>query len=243
VQQLVQNPAYDLPFFIFRMIALVQEIQSVLENAKDPSRVEQMEGYMKNHFSFIGVMSGPRKAIFQEFKPQLQQLSSEQSWEFIYECWVNPYREVQYIAIDHLLANYKKKAQSSDGQHFTFVLSNQTWWDSLDLLAAHSVGHFARQFPSAFSELAQEWESSAHFWLHRTLLIHQLKYKQQTNLELLQYYIHTFKWNKEFFIQKAIGWSLREVSKWNPDWVRQVVESENLLGLARREAMKYVPIV
>jgi 3-methyladenine DNA glycosylase AlkD len=225
------------------MIALVQEIQSALENAKDPSRVEQMEAYMKNHFSFIGVMSGPRKAIFQQFKPQLQQLSSEQSWEFIYECWVNPYREVQYIAIDHLLANYKKNAQSSDGQHFTFVLSNQTWWDSLDLLAAHSVGHFARQFPSAFSELAQEWESSAHFWLHRTLLIHQLKYKQQTNLELLQYYIHTFKWNKEFFIQKAIGWSLREVSKWNPDWVRQVVESENLLGLARREAMKYVPIV
>ena len=243
MQQLVQNPAYDLPFFIFRMIALVQEIQAALEIAKDPSRVEQMEAYMKNHFSFIGVMGGPRKAIFQQFKPQLQQLSSEQSWEFIYECWVNPYREVQYIAIDHLLANYKKHAQSSDGQHFTFVLSNQTWCDSLDLLAAHSVGHFARQFPSAFSELAQEWESSANFWLHRTLLIHQLKYKQQTNLELLQYYIHTFKWNKEFFIQKAIGWSLREVSKWNPDWVRYVVESENLLGLARREALKYVPIV
>ena len=75
MQQLVQNPAYDLPFFIFRMIALVQEIQSALENAKDPSRVEQMEAYMKNHFSFIGVMSGPRKAIFQQFKPQLQKLS------------------------------------------------------------------------------------------------------------------------------------------------------------------------
>lgn len=225
------------------MIALVQEIQSALENAKDPNRVEQMEAYMKNHFSFIGVMSGPRKAVFQQFKPQLQLLSPEQSWEFVYECWVNPYREVHYLAIDQLLASYKKNALSSDGQHFTFLLSNQTWWDSLDLIATHSVCHFARQFPSAFSELAQEWESSANFWLHRTLLIHQLKFKQQTNLELLQYYIHAFKWNKEFFIQKAIGWSLREVSKWNPDWVRQVVESENLLGLARREAMKYVPLV
>jgi len=243
VQQLVQNPAYDLPFFIFRMIALVQEIQSALENAKDPSRVEQMEAYMKNHFSFIGVMSGPRKAIFQQFKPQLQQLSPEQFWELINECWVNPYREVQYIGIDYLLAFYKKNAQPSDGQHLTFILSNQTWWDSLDLIATHSVGHYALQFPAAFSELAQEWESSANFWLHRTLLIHQLKFKQQTNLELLQYYIHTFKWNKEFFIQKAIGWSLREVSKWNPDWVRQVVASENLNGLAQREAMKYVPIV
>jgi len=72
-------------------------------------------------------------------------------------------------------------------------------------------------------------------------LIHQLKYKQQTDLHLLQYYIRTFKSNKEFFIQKAIGWSLREVSKWNPEWVKKVVSEENLLGLARREAMKYVP--
>ena len=224
------------------MISLVQEIQDALANAKDPNRVAQMEAYMKNHFSFLGVMSGPRKAIFQQFKPQIQLLSSEQSWEFIYECWVNPYREVQYIGIDHLLSYYKKNAQPSDGQHFTFILSNQTWWDSLDLIASHSVGQFARQFPSEFLELAQEWESSDNFWLHRTLLIHQLKFKQQTNLALLQYYIHTFKWNKEFFIQKAIGWSLREVSKWNPDWVRKLVDSENLNGLAKREAMKYVPM-
>jgi 3-methyladenine DNA glycosylase AlkD len=68
-----------------------------------------------------------------------------------------------------------------------------------------------------------------------------LKYKQKTNLDLLQYYIRTFKSNKEFFIQKAIGWSLREVSKWNPIWVQNVVLEENLQGLAKREALKYVP--
>lgn len=224
------------------MITLVQEIQYALEKVKDPSRVEQMEAYMKNHFSFIGVMSGPRKLIFQQFKPQLLRFNSEQSWEFILECWASSYREVQYIGIDYLLTCYKKNVQASDGQHLTFILSNQTWWDSLDLIASHSVGHYARQFPEAFQELALSWETSTNFWLQRTLLIYQLKYKQQTNLELLQYYIHAFKWNNEFFIQKAIGWSLREVSKWNPEWVRGLVESENLSGLAKREAMKYVPI-
>lgn len=223
------------------MIALVQEIQYTLETAKDPSRVEQMEAYMKNHFSFIGVMSGPRKIIYQQLKPRLQPLNPAQTWELIEECWANPYREVQYIGIDHLLASYKKIALETDGPHFTFILTNQTWWDTLDLLASHVVGHFARKYPAAFSELAKDWEASENFWLHRTLLIHQLKYKQQTDLQLLQYYIRTFKSNKEFFIQKAIGWSLREVSKWNPEWVKKVVSEENLLGLARREAMKYVP--
>jgi 3-methyladenine DNA glycosylase AlkD len=221
------------------MIALVQEIQYALENAADLNRVEQMEAYMKNHFSFLGVMSGPRKIIFQQFKPRLQQLSPEQSWDFIHECWVNSYRELQYIAIDHLLVHYKKIAQPSDAQHFRFILTNQTWWDTLDLLATHIVGHFARQFPDEFSEFAEDSQSAENFWLHRTLLIYQLKFKKQTDLKLLQYYIHTFKTNKEFFIQKAIGWSLREVSKWNPNWVKEVVSEENLQGLARREAMKY----
>ncbi|MFM6946010.1 MAG: DNA alkylation repair protein [Flavobacteriales bacterium] len=222
------------------MTTLVQEIQQALENAKDPNRVDQMEAYMKNHFSFLGVMSGPRKEIFQQFKTQLRQLSPQQTWDFLYECWANPYREIQYIGIDLLLANYKNICQATDAPHFSFLLANQTWWDSLDLLASHTVGHYAKQFPAAFHQIALDWHASTNFWLHRTLLIHQLKYKQNTDLQLLQYYIQQFKGNKEFFIQKAIGWSLREVSKWNPEWVRQVVDHENLTGLARREALKYV---
>ena len=86
-----------------------------------------------------------------------------------------------------------------------------------------------------------EWMSHQSFWLNRTCLLYQLKYKGQTNLGLQQSYIHALKWNKEFFIQKAIGWSLREISKWNPTWVKEVVLQEELKGLAYREAMKYVP--
>lgn len=223
------------------MHTLVLDIQNSLEHVKDPNRVGQMEAYMKNNFSFIGVMSGPRKEIFRIYKPQILQLNAADFWDFVYECWANPYREIQYIAVDALLAFYKKMAQPSDAQHLTFILSNQTWWDSLDLIASYCVGIYAQKFPDEFKELALEWQEGPNFWLHRTLIIHQLKFKQKTNLELLQYYIHCFKGNKEFFVQKAIGWSLREVSKWNPDWVKTTVVAEQLIGLAKREALKYVP--
>ena len=43
----------------------------------------------------------------------------------------------------------------------------------------------------------------------------------------------------EFFIQKAIGWSLRQYSKFNPEAVREFVIEINLQGLAKREASKY----
>jgi 3-methyladenine DNA glycosylase AlkD len=56
----------------------------------------------------------------------------------------------------------------------------------------------------------------------------------------LENQIARFKSNKEFFIQKAIGWSLREVSKWNPKWVKNEVEKQQLIGLAKREASKYL---
>jgi 3-methyladenine DNA glycosylase AlkD len=86
-----------------------------------------------------------------------------------------------------------------------------------------------------------DWITHPSFWLNRTCLLYQLKFKDKTDLGLQQGYIQTLKWNKEFFIQKAIGWSLREVSKSNPEWVRAVVQQEELKGLAYREAMKYVP--
>jgi 3-methyladenine DNA glycosylase AlkD len=71
-------------------------------------------------------------------------------------------------------------------------------------------------------------------------LIFQLRYKSQTNFELLKSLILEFKHEKEFFIQKAIGWSLREYAKTNPVSVRYFVEESSIQGLAKREALKHI---
>jgi 3-methyladenine DNA glycosylase AlkD len=46
--------------------------------------------------------------------------------------------------------------------------------------------------------------------------------------------------SKEFFIQKAIGWALREYAKTNPGAVREFVEATPLASLSRREALKHL---
>lgn len=219
---------------------MLQQIVFELERIRDAAHAPAMEAYMKNHFTFLGVTAAPRKNIFNSFKKDWAQLSNTARWDFIDECWQHDARELQYIALDALISDYKKRAAASDLPKLEFLITQKPWWDTIDLLVSHVVGHYAKHFPQEFTKRAAEWESSSNFWLHRSLLIHQLKFKQETNLELLQYYIHCFKGNKEFFVQKAIGWSLREVSKWNPDWVREVVAQEGLVGLAKREALKYV---
>jgi 3-methyladenine DNA glycosylase AlkD len=223
------------------MNAYVRDLEDLLERVGDTHRAAQMAAYMKHNFEFIGVMAQPRRVQFLQWKSMLpKEIDRTQAWQIVHECWERAPREIQYCAIDWLLKWPKKTSQHYDIHELEKLLVNKSWWDSIDPIATHLIANFAIQHPKYFKDVAKEWELSTNFWLHRTLLIHQLKFKKQTNLELLQYYIRTFKWNKEFFIQKAIGWSLREVSKWNADWVCTVVEQEALTGLARREALKYV---
>jgi 3-methyladenine DNA glycosylase AlkD len=82
--------------------------------------------------------------------------------------------------------------------------------------------------------------NSGNMWLQRTALLFQLKYKKATDVNLLSDYILRLQGSKEFFINKAIGWILREYSKTDPDWVIQFVQNNNLANLSRREALKWI---
>ena len=77
-------------------------------------------------------------------------------------------------------------------------------------------------------------------WLQRSSLLFQNKYKSKTDTELLSNYIIHLSPSKEFFIQKAIGWVLREYAKTNPDWVVAFVSNHALPSLSKREAMKHL---
>jgi 3-methyladenine DNA glycosylase AlkD len=46
--------------------------------------------------------------------------------------------------------------------------------------------------------------------------------------------------SKEFFIQKAIGWALREYAKTNPEAVKNFVQDANLKSLSTKEALKNI---
>ena len=84
------------------------------------------------------------------------------------------------------------------------------------------------------------WRNSDNIWLNRTCLIFQLKYKNEVDFELLKSLIVQYQPNKEFFIQKAIGWSLRQYSKFNPEAISTFINDIQLEGLAKREASKYL---
>lgn len=87
-----------------------------------------------------------------------------------------------------------------------------------------------------------EWSTDEDFWMRRIAIDHQLCRKEKTNTELLEKILVNNFGSSEFFINKAIGWILRDYSRTNPDWVRCFLQtySDKVDKLSVREASKYL---
>ena len=219
----------------------ILRLTELIDNSKDSHRAVAMKQYMRNQFDFLGVTSVPRKELFSNWKNQLpKNLNSEQRWEIIYKLWEKEEREFQYVAMDWLHSWRASEIQELDHENFKFLISNKSWWDTVDLLSSNVLGKYGQKFSQKMLEVIEEWSLENSFWLHRATIIFQLRYKQKTNLNTLENQIIRFKSNNEFFIQKSIGWSLREYAKTDPNWVEIFVEKHEIIGLAKREALKYV---
>ncbi|HRP52857.1 MAG TPA: DNA alkylation repair protein [Fluviicola sp.] len=203
-------------------------------------KARQMKAYMKNHFDFYGIQSPLRKSIQKSWLDALKSVEPTLKWDIIHALFAQKEREFQLVAIDWLNKSPKKNIQETDIEHIEKLLLTKSWWDSVDAIASNFVGTWAKHFPQSAQNIIQKWRYSDNIWLQRTCLIFQLKYKNETNVALLEDLIAQLHPNKTFFIQKAIGWTLRELSKTNPEETERILCTYPIVGLAKREASKYL---
>ncbi len=120
------------------------------------------------------------------------------------------------------------------------LIVSKSWWDTVDFLASNIVGHYLIKNPElAVNEMTQ-WNHSGNMWKIRTSIIFQLKYKDDVNSTFLSFVILNHLGSKEFFLNKASGWALRQYSRVNPDWVRMFLSAHDVAGLTRREGSKFL---
>ena len=120
------------------------------------------------------------------------------------------------------------------------LITTKSWWDTVDSLAPNAVGQLAKDFPEVKEEVIESWAYGNHLWLRRAAILYQLKFKGGTEESRLYRYIVQNATSREFFIQKAIGWALREYSKTNPESVRLFIQEQELPKLSIREGSKYI---
>ncbi|MEH7387779.1 DNA alkylation repair protein [Bacillus sp. JJ1521] len=217
----------------------LNDLVKLFEENRNPENAVPMQKYMKNLFTFLGIKTPLRRQLSSKFYRETGILKQELNLEFVEQLWMKDEREYQYAAQDYLVKSIEKINVS----HLAIIenlISTKSWWDTVDVLAPHLVGKIAKETPRVIEEKIEEWATGDNLWLKRSSILFQLKYKEETNETILYKYIIANADSKEFFIQKAIGWALREYSKTNQDSVRQFINETTLPKLSIREGSKYI---
>lgn len=218
---------------------IIFSITQSLKVLSEPEKTPGMEAYMRNKFSFVGVSSQKRKIILKELQTIPNIKDSSALIPLVNRLWLQPEREYQYIGMDLLL----KHANSLNSEHIPFVLQlieSKSWWDTVDMLASGVLGNILFRNTQIMPSLFETLNNSSNFWLNRTAIICQLKFKDKTNIALLESAILPHIQSNEFFIQKSIGWALRQYSKTNPIYVIDFVNKHSLKPLSKKEALKHI---
>lgn len=218
---------------------LINILRKEMEAHSNEAIAKNMSAYLKNRFDCFGIKSPVRNSIQKDWFKKVKSAKLNH-WDLIYNLWELDQREYQYIAVDYANKLPKKDIGLDDYKYLEQLIITKSWWETVDGLASNSVGTYFLKYPEQIDPVITRWRNSDNLWLNRTCLIFQLKYKENVDFDLLKSLIIQYKDVKEFFIQKAIGWSLRQYSKFKPEEVKSFVEEIGLEGLAGREAIKYL---
>lgn len=215
-----------------------EEVLRDLEAAANPDKAPAMAAYMKNQFDFLGVQTPQLKQIV---RPHLSTASQQPGidWGFMWKAWETPYREGQYCAINYL-SRVASRLNADDLPALKDLVSSKPWWDTVDSLSGIIGSLVLRVQPLKGAMLA--WSREDFLWVRRSAILHQLSFKNQTDVPLLEEIILNNLGTREFFINKAIGWSLRQYAYTDPLWVSQFLENhrQQLSNLSVREASKHL---
>lgn len=214
-------------------------LQNELELNADPDIKKGKEAYMRNKFPFYGIPATSLKEIAKPFLLKAYRPEKTDMIQTVKELWQKPEREYQYFA-QELTFRYVKNCHADDILLYEFMITHRSWWDTVDFIANKLVGAYLLYYPDMISMYIPKWLASDNIWLQRTAVIFQLKYKEKTDTTVLRNAIVSLLGSKEFFINKAIGWALREYSKTNPEWVTDFVKNTDLSSLSEREALRLI---
>ena len=203
----------------------------------DPARAAFMRAYMKNRFDFLGIAKPQLMRVCKPFFKGAGQ--ADVDWRFVQQCWADPHRELQYCALEYLRA-VQSNLTPQDIPRLQQLIITKSWWDTADFLD-RIVGSIALRHPEVNAVLLV-WSQSENIWLRRVAIDHQLLRKEKTDTALLEQILRNNLGQSEFFINKAIGWALRDYSKTHPDWVRRFIADyrQGMSRLSLREAQKYL---
>jgi 3-methyladenine DNA glycosylase AlkD len=218
----------------------IDDLEQALKKHRNPAYAVLMSNYMKNNFPFLGIKSEERRSILKNILPNYKDQIKTDFRQIVWELYNKTEREFHYCAMDIIEKEIKKKFVANDIDFIEKLITTNSWWDSVDFFAKQLLGGYLQQFPEKTFSVIETFSNHTNMWLNRSAILFQLGYKAKTDFDILKSECEKHKESTGFFIQKAIGWALREYGKFNPNGVKEYVLSTNLKPLSHREALRNI---
>ncbi|OLS23301.1 MAG: hypothetical protein ThorAB25_24760 [Candidatus Thorarchaeota archaeon AB_25] len=221
---------------------VVERIIEELKNLGKQERKEKIAQYLKtSSLEFIGV---ELPDIHKTVKQNIKELGIDELPEVMEGLWKITTFEIRLAAID-VLKVYAKKGSVETGMAYAakWVEDGDTW-GIIDPLCSPTIGSMLLRDESVENTL-RSWRTSDNFWRRRASFLpflhlalksqYRPEYKDKI-LEAVSPHIS----DKEFFVGKAAGWVLRELSKREPELIKKYIDENRSLmtKLVIREGSK-----
>jgi 3-methyladenine DNA glycosylase AlkD len=223
---------------------LLSKLRKALRQVGDPARAPAMQAYMKSAMPYHGVPTPVLRQVCKATFVDLQFATASQWREQVLGLWRDArFREERYAAL-YLAGDKRGRPFQTPAamKMYEELIVTGAWWDYVDDIASHRVGPILNEHPAPMRRKMLSWSKSNNLWKRRTSIICQLGFKTRTDLELLYACIEPSLGSQEFFLQKAIGWALRQYAWIDGPEVRKYVRLNRtrLSTLSCREALKNI---
>jgi 3-methyladenine DNA glycosylase AlkD len=228
---------------VFDADAAALTVVGLLRPLGTRERAEQGKRYLKSDLEFFGVTAPDLRRAVKEAVKGHPGLDRQAAVAWAVALWREPVFERRAAAVE-ILRIASKQLRASDLAVIETLIRDARTWALVDSLAGDVTGGIALRDPSSWPRI-DAWASDEDFWVRRSALLALLPGIRagRPDLDRFERYAALMLAEKEFFIRKAIGWVLREISKRDPRWVADWTARHATVtsGVTFREAVRRLP--
>jgi len=226
------------------VLELERELLTELKAVADPAKAAPMQQYMKSSMPYLGVQATPLRSVCKKVFAN-HRLHTFEAWrDGCLSLWRQAeFREQRYAALELTGHRFYRDHQTMIAlPMYEEMVVTGAWWDYVDLIASHRLGGLLRSYPKPMSTKMRQWSHGKDMWKRRSAILCQLSFREITDLALLYECVDPSLASSEFFLQKAIGWALRQYAWTDPREVQRYVKlhADQLSALSKREALKNI---
>ena len=207
-------------------------------------RAEREKRYLRSDLEFIGVTVPDLRRVVKGAVKGYPGLDRQAAVAWAVALWREPVHERRMAAVE-VLRLARKHLRADDLATVEALIREARTWALVDFLAGDIAGPIALREPLQAWPRIDGWAGDADFWVRRSALLSLLPGIRagRPDLARLERYATPMLGEKEFFIRKAIGWVLREISTRDPAWVAAwtAAHAGEMSGVTFREAVRRLP--